>query len=168
MKSLQSIINEKLSQLKETDLSYYNVFSTVLTDLFILRLNTQTLHWNVKGSNFIEVHKYLDEVLEYLDEYIDSISEDIVQNKFFVLNPITLIGNSKPKILGKTSFNSQDTALREYTKIFEDFLLEIDFILELYHTAEDKGYNKSNEGFIVDLRKEIAKTIWFIESTLTK
>lgn len=44
-----------------------------------LQLQTKQAHWNVKGENFIALHKMFDELRADVDEYVDLIAERIVQ-----------------------------------------------------------------------------------------
>jgi starvation-inducible DNA-binding protein len=46
-----------------------------LADTADLRLQTKHAHWNVKGPNFIALHKLFDELVDELDEYVDEIAE---------------------------------------------------------------------------------------------
>lgn len=48
-----------------------------LADLIDLKLQAKQAHWNVKGPNFIALHKLFDEVTGALDEPIDTIAERI-------------------------------------------------------------------------------------------
>lgn len=46
-----------------------------LADTFDLMSQTKFAHWNVKGPNFIAVHKLFDELAEKLEEHVDNIAE---------------------------------------------------------------------------------------------
>jgi starvation-inducible DNA-binding protein len=46
-----------------------------LADTKDLQTQTKHAHWNVKGPNFIALHKLFDELAEQLDEYADEIAE---------------------------------------------------------------------------------------------
>jgi starvation-inducible DNA-binding protein len=46
-----------------------------LADTSDLRTQTKHAHWNVKGLNFIALHKLFDELAEQLNEYVDEIAE---------------------------------------------------------------------------------------------
>jgi starvation-inducible DNA-binding protein len=46
-----------------------------LADTFDLMAQTKFAHWNVKGPNFIAVHKLFDELAETLEEHVDTIAE---------------------------------------------------------------------------------------------
>ena len=49
-----------------------------LSDLSDLYSQTKQAHWNVKGENFIALHKLFDELAATLQEPIDTIAERIV------------------------------------------------------------------------------------------
>ncbi len=46
-----------------------------LADTFDLMSQTKFAHWNVKGPNFIALHKLFDELAEELEKHIDEIAE---------------------------------------------------------------------------------------------
>ena len=50
-----------------------------LADAIDLRLQLKVAHWNVKGPQFIALHKMFDEIVEDADEYVDLIAERAVQ-----------------------------------------------------------------------------------------
>src|SRR5437763_17063164 len=50
-----------------------------LADAIDLQLQSKQAHWNVKGPQFIALHKLLDEIHAAADEYVDLLAERIVQ-----------------------------------------------------------------------------------------
>lgn len=50
-----------------------------LADAIALQTQVKQAHWNVKGPNFIALHKLFDEVSDAVLEYIDLIAERAVQ-----------------------------------------------------------------------------------------
>lgn len=48
-----------------------------LADTFDLLSQTKFAHWNVKGPNFIALHKLFDELHETVEEHVDEIAERI-------------------------------------------------------------------------------------------
>src|SRR5262252_3004205 len=50
-----------------------------LADAIDLQTQTKQAHWNVKGPDFIALHKLFDDVNEDVEEYVDDIAERIVQ-----------------------------------------------------------------------------------------
>lgn len=49
-----------------------------LAEALDLGLTLKHAHWNVKGANFIALHKLFDEIYEELEELTDSLAERIV------------------------------------------------------------------------------------------
>ena len=58
---IQSLLNERLA------------------DSVDLQTQVKQAHWNVKGSNFIGLHKLFDEIAEDIEDYSDLLAERIVQ-----------------------------------------------------------------------------------------
>ena len=50
-----------------------------LADCIDLQTQTKTAHWNVKGPDFIALHKLFDEIHASVAEYVDLIAERAVQ-----------------------------------------------------------------------------------------
>jgi starvation-inducible DNA-binding protein len=50
-----------------------------LADAIDLRLQAKVAHWNVKGSDFIALHKLFDEIAADVDGYVDLLAERAVQ-----------------------------------------------------------------------------------------
>lgn len=50
-----------------------------LAECIELQTQCKQAHWNVKGRDFIALHKLFDEINESVEDYIDEIAERIVQ-----------------------------------------------------------------------------------------
>ena len=50
-----------------------------LADSVDLQTQVKQAHWNVKGPNFIALHKLFDEINEDVEEYVDLTAERVVQ-----------------------------------------------------------------------------------------
>ncbi len=50
-----------------------------LADAIDLQLQTKQAHWNVKGLQFIALHKLFDEIYAAAEEYVDLLAERVVQ-----------------------------------------------------------------------------------------
>jgi len=50
-----------------------------LADAIDLRTQLKVAHWNVRGPQFIALHRLFDEIVEDADEYVDLIAERAVQ-----------------------------------------------------------------------------------------
>jgi starvation-inducible DNA-binding protein len=50
-----------------------------LADAIDLQTQAKQAHWNVKGPQFIALHKLFDEIVEAVAEYVDLLAERVVQ-----------------------------------------------------------------------------------------
>jgi starvation-inducible DNA-binding protein len=50
-----------------------------LADALDLNSQLKQAHWNVKGSDFIALHKLFDEINEDVEDYVDDLAERAVQ-----------------------------------------------------------------------------------------
>src|SRR5579862_6945133 len=50
-----------------------------LADCIDLQTQIKQAHWNVKGPNFIALHKLFDEINEAVEDYVDKLAERAVQ-----------------------------------------------------------------------------------------
>jgi len=64
---------------EETREKLIEILNRRLADAIDLQLQGKQAHWNVKGPNFIGLHKLFDEIVEEVEEYVDLIAERIVQ-----------------------------------------------------------------------------------------
>lgn len=55
------------------------LLSSRLADCIDLQTQSKQAHWNVKGPQFIALHKLFDEINEDVENYVDLIAERIVQ-----------------------------------------------------------------------------------------
>lgn len=53
------------------------MLNQLLADITDLSMQTKHGHWNVKGPQFIALHKYFDELHGAVDEHVDAIAERI-------------------------------------------------------------------------------------------
>ena len=53
------------------------VLNQHLADSFDLMSQVKQAHWNVKGSDFWQLHKLFDEVAERVDEWVDEFAERV-------------------------------------------------------------------------------------------
>ncbi|MCY7422383.1 MAG: DNA starvation/stationary phase protection protein [Chitinophagaceae bacterium] len=54
-----------------------NSLNILLADEHVLYIKTRNYHWNVEGSNFLEIHKFYEGQYDQLSDTIDEIAERI-------------------------------------------------------------------------------------------
>jgi len=73
-------MNETLNDLSSSTRSrMIELLNARLADGIDLRTQVKVAHWNVKGPQFIALHKLFDEVAADVDEYVDLLAERAVQ-----------------------------------------------------------------------------------------
>ena len=61
----------------ESRMKVIKVLNQHLADSFDLLSQVKQAHWNVKGSDFWQLHKLFDEVAEQAEEWVDEIAERV-------------------------------------------------------------------------------------------
>src|SRR5919198_3624772 len=74
--AMYETLNDLPSSIRERMIELLNAR---LADAIDLRLQLKVAHWNVKGPQFIALHKMFDEIVDDADEYVDLIAERAVQ-----------------------------------------------------------------------------------------
>ncbi len=131
------------------------------TDLY---LRLKQAHWNVKGMEFIALHKLFDEIADELLEHIDIVAERV-----------TSLGGTA---LGTLQAAAQKTILPPYpTDIFsgrEHLEQLIDSFTRVSTTcrgkikkAEDLGDIATGDVYI-SLTRMLDKNLWFLQAHLQK
>jgi starvation-inducible DNA-binding protein len=64
---------------EETRARVAELLNQLLADCIDLQTQCKQAHWNVKGPQFIALHKLFDEVNEDVEEYVDLLAERVVQ-----------------------------------------------------------------------------------------
>jgi len=105
----------------------------VLSDTFLMYFKTHAFHWNVEGSDFVQYHKFLNELYDELFGAVDAIAEQI--RTLDVYAPISL------KELLDNSLVEEETDIVTKTEMFSKLLTDNDLVvvslMQAYKEAED-------------------------------
>src|SRR5688572_1666154 len=63
----------------ETRARVADLLNRRLADCIDLQTQCKQAHWNVKGPQFIALHKLFDDINEDVEEYVDLLAERVVQ-----------------------------------------------------------------------------------------
>jgi starvation-inducible DNA-binding protein len=125
-----------------------------------LRYQAKQAHWNVKGANFIALHKLFDDVSEALEEYIDLIAERIVQLGGVAEGTIQYAVKRtplRPYSLGAADGSEHVSALADALSSFGKGAREA------ISVCEDQGDHDSADLF-TKVSRGIDKNLWFVEA----
>jgi starvation-inducible DNA-binding protein len=127
------------------------------TDLYT---HTKQAHWNVKGSDFYQLHELFDEIAEEVLECIDDVAERV-----------TALGGLA---MGTARLAAEHSILTEYpTEIVggSDHLRALSERVAAYGRQLRQGIEKATErhdadtaDILTDISRTIDKRLWFLEA----
>jgi starvation-inducible DNA-binding protein len=133
-----------------------------LADTFDLYSQLKQAHWNVKGSDFIQLHLLYDQVAEGVLEYVDMIAERA-----------TALGGLA---LGTARMAAASSTLDEYPLDAVDGLETVRVIadrLAAYGASVRKAIDEALElndqdtgDLFIEVSRAIDKHLWFVEAHL--
>lgn len=133
-----------------------------LADAFDLYSHAKQAHWNVKGTDFFQLHELFDELADALREHVDMIAERA-----------TALGGTA---LGTARMSASSSALAEYPADISDGRAHTEALADRYAVfaasvraaageAEELGDMDTNDLF-VEVSRTIDKHLWFLEAHL--
>ena len=125
--------------------------------------NLRSLHWNIKGTNFFELHLKYEELYTRTQVIIDDIAERILTLGVVPLSTFTdYIKHSK---IAENAIITDGKKGMEYILSAQKSILKLEKeLLTLSAEKEDEGTNS----FISDLVREKEKTNWMFSSWLNQ
>ena len=133
----------------------------LLANYQVLYMNTRGFHWNIKGSNFFELHLKFEEIYNNLQLKIDEIAERILTLGSTPLHSYT-------DYLKKTSIK-EITHSTDGKKSLAHVLTSLEIIISLQREILDLSNNAHDEGtnaLMSDYIREQEKLTWMYSSYL--
>ena len=131
-----------------------------LADTLDLRSQTKYAHWNVKGPNFISLHKLFDELADTLEEATDMIAERATALGG-VAHGTVRQGAAKSRLPEFPADVFQD--LKVVEALAERFAHLAKTTREAIDTADDLG-DKSTADLFTEVSRDLDKSLWFLEA----
>lgn len=139
------------------------LLNQILADLIDLGLQAKQAHWNVKGANFIALHKLFDEVYEAVVGLTDEIAERAVElggianGIIQVVTASTRLTPFSPTIMdGTEHIRSLSAALA----------LSGTFVRAAIETANNTGDAATADVF-TEASRALDKLLWQVEAHVT-
>lgn len=125
--------------------------------------NLRALHWNVKGTNFFELHLKYEELYTRTQVIIDDLAERILTLDSTPMHRMEdYIANS---LIKENKLVSDGQAGMEYILSAQNTLLDLErAVLDLSSDKNDEGTN----AMMSDLIREKEKTNWMFSAWLKK
>lgn len=138
------------------------VLNQSLSDSIDLHSQAKQAHWNVKGTNFLQLHELFDQVATQTEGYADTLAERI-----------TALGGYA---LGTVRLSAQTSSLPELPldiKDGQDYLIALADRLALYGKSLRANIEKTAEladagtsDLYTGISREVDKLLWFVEAHL--
>ena len=139
-----------------------DILNVLLADEYVLYTKTRTAHWNIVGSNFMELHKFFEGQYEAIDETIDSVAERIRTLGHYSLGTL--------KDFLKLTHLSENVALSNEKDALKALLEGHEVIIQNIRkdiiTINDKHKDLGTADFITGIMEEHEKMAWMLRSYL--
>lgn len=146
----------------ETRAAMIKLLNARLADVIDLQLQSKQAHWNVRGPDFIALHKLFDEVAEKVEEYVDEIAEritalgGIAEAGLSLLAERTQLPPYPPKIDASLAHvDALATALASFGKLAREGI----------DTADEAG-DAGTADLFTQISRGIDQQLWFVEAHL--
>jgi starvation-inducible DNA-binding protein len=147
---------------EETRSRVCDLLNQQLADVFDLYSQTKQAHWNVKGRDFIQLHKLFDELATVLQGPIDEIAERIT----------TLGGVAK----GTVRMAASNSKLPDYPLDATEGMHHVRLLSDRWAVfarsiraaidTSDEWGDKATSDLCTEITREIDKGLWFLEAHL--
>lgn len=137
-----------------------NLLNNCLADAHILYIKLRKYHWNLKGDNFMELHKVFEEQYTIMQQSIDEIAERVSQLGGYAI--------------GTTSEFAQNSSLKEspgknpadnlemVKELMEDHETVIKSLRKGIDDADEKFSDQGTADFLTGLLKGHEKMAWIL------
>ena len=147
---------------EKTRMATVAILNARLADAIDLMHQAKQAHWNVKGSNFIALHKLFDEIVDAAEDYMDLLAERVVQ----------LGGTAE----GTIQMAAQRSALKEYPlqmSAERDHVAALSSALAAFGKSVRQAIDQSDElgdrdtaDIFTEISRGTDKYLWFVEAHL--
>ncbi|VEP13941.1 DNA protection during starvation protein [Hyella patelloides LEGE 07179] len=129
-----------------------------------LKTQTKQAHWNVKGTDFYQLHQLFDEMAGELEEYVDMVAERV-----------TALGGTA---LGTARLAAAESILPEYdldavggmehvTALADRYAAYGKHLREAIDSTDELG-DADTADLYTEISRTIDKRLWFLEAHLVK
>ena len=137
--------------------------NNLLANYMMFYQNTRSLHWNIKGEKFFELHLKFEELYTNLLLKVDEVAERILTLGATPLHTFDDYQNTA-KIKSVKDVSNGKKGVQTILDAFEILIIEQRELLNLSADAGDEGTNALMSDYI----REQEKLVWMYSSFLKK
>lgn len=147
---------------EETRASVVDLLNQRLADCIDLQTHCKQAHWNVKGPNFIALHKLFDEINEDVEEYVDLLAERIVQ--------LGGVANGTARVVAARSalidYPPELTAGHQHVAALSDSLSQFGRTARIGIEEMTELEDANSADILTEISRGVDKWLWFVEAHL--
>lgn len=141
------------------------ILNQLVADLSQLHMVVHQHHWYMRGSRFLTLHPYLDEVMDELDSQLDFVAERLVTLDGSPVSTLSEI--AKMTKIPDEKGNWDETIDERYAKIIDGYRY-LDKLYEKGIEVSDKEGDASTNDMLTGFHTVIEKRIWMMSAELGK
>ncbi|QLE58287.1 DNA starvation/stationary phase protection protein Dps [Nostoc sp. TCL26-01] len=146
----------------EARVQIVGILNQTLAATLDLKTQAKQAHWNVKGTDFYQLHELFDELAGELEEFIDTVAERITALGGYAVGTVRTA--AKASILPEFPFDILDG--KEYVAALADrFAPYAKHIREAIAKTDDLG-DADTADLYTEISRTIDKRLWFLEAHL--
>ena len=160
--SKQKFYSTRIDIVEEVRIKVIELLNKTLAATLDLKTQTKQAHWNVKGTDFYQLHQLFDEMSGELEEYVDMVAERV-----------TALGGTA---LGTARIAASESILSEYpldavggvehiTALADRYSAYGKHVREAIDTTGDLGDADTSDMY-TEISRTIDKRLWFLEAHL--
>ncbi len=141
-----------------------DVLNARLADAIDLQTQCKQAHWNVKGPNFIALHKLFDDVNEDVEEYVDLIAERAVQ----LGGVADGTARSVAKRSGLAEYAAKGADGRDHVQALSSALSSFGKVVRAAIAQTGDAGDADTADVFTEISRGVDKWLWFVESHLAQ
>jgi starvation-inducible DNA-binding protein len=131
-----------------------------LADCIDLQTQCKQAHWNVKGPQFIALHKLFDEVNEDVEEYVDLIAERVVQLGGIAEGTVGIVAKRSSLIDYPLTLVTGAEHVAALSDALATFGRTVRIGIEEMNELEDAD----SADILTEISRGVDKWLWFVEA----
>ncbi len=160
--SKQKMYSTRIDLAEEVRIKVIDLLNKTLAATLDLKTQTKQAHWNVKGTDFYQLHELFDEMAGELEEYVDMVAERA-----------TALGGTA---MGTARIAASESILPEYpldavggiehiTALADRYSAYGKHVREAIDTTDELG-DADTADMYTEISRTIDKRLWFLEAHL--
>lgn len=132
----------------------------LLANTYVLYNKTQNYHWNLKGSSFLSIHKFLEDNYKDYQKAMDEIAETIL------MLGVGKVNASFSELLRDADIKEGIVDASNQNNVVHDLVQDHEKVLaKLEKDLEDEEIDPIVEDLIIDRVKFHRKVVWMLSAT---